>query len=359
MDLHIENLSKRFGERLALEIASLTIRAGEFFTFVGPSGCGKSTTLNLIAGLEESSSGEIRLGDRRLNDLPPHRRDVAFVFQSYALYPHRTVRGNLSFPLEMAGTPREEIRRRVEEAAALLGIAPLLEKYPRQLSGGERQRVAVGRAIVRKPQLFLFDEPLSNLDAPLRAAMRKELKRLHQRLGTTFLYVTHDQEEALSLSDRVAILRGGHIQQVGTPRELYDEPANRFVASFFGSPAMNFHEVALDRDGAAFAARVGAQALRWERLDAPVGGKVVLGIRPEHIRLSTSQEANAQPARVALVELHGGQSQIEVEGDGFRLIAVAHADAPHRTGDAVWITLDAARVHVFDAASEKRLTAQL
>ena len=197
MELRLDNLTKRFGDSLAVEIPSLTIAHGEFFTFVGPSGCGKTTTLNLIAGLEEPSGGTLTLGERVLNDLPPHRRDVAFVFQSYALYPHRTVFGNIAFPLEIAGVARTEIRRRVEEVAAMLGLTPLLGKRPSQLSGGERQRVALGRAVVRQPQLFLFDEPLSNLDAPLRAQMRKELKRLHRQLGTTFIYVTHDQEEAL------------------------------------------------------------------------------------------------------------------------------------------------------------------
>jgi multiple sugar transport system ATP-binding protein len=236
MDLKLTNLRKQFGDRVAVEIPELTIRAGEFFTFVGPSGCGKSTTLNIIAGLEEPSSGTLHLGERLLNPLPPHRRDIAFVFQTYALYPHRTVAANLAFPLELARVPRAEIHRRVEQTAAMLGLAPLLAKHPRQLSGGERQRVALGRAIIRQPRLFLFDEPLSNLDAMLRAHMRRELKRLHRQLATTFIYVTHDQEEALSLSDRLAILRDGRIQQCGAPRELYDQPANRFVASFFGNP---------------------------------------------------------------------------------------------------------------------------
>jgi len=255
MDLRLENLNKQFGGKRAVEIPSLTIRGGEFFTFVGPSGCGKSTTLNLIAGLEEPTSGTLHLGGRLLNPLPPHRRNVAFVFQSYALYPHRTVFQNLSFPLEMAHASREEIRVRVKEAATMLGLTPHLEKRPRQLSGGERQRVALGRAMVRKPELFLFDEPLSNLDGPLRAQMRKELKRLHQQLGTTFIYVTHDQDEALSLSDRVAVMQAGVIQQCGSPQELYDCPRNQFVASFFGSPPMNYLPAQLDVSGAPPGAR--------------------------------------------------------------------------------------------------------
>src|SRR5216683_1785728 len=231
MDLRLEKLTKRFGDQLAVEIPSLTIGDGEFFTFVGPSGCGKSTTLNLIAGLEQPSAGALWLGDRLLNDLPPQKRDVAFVFQSYALYPHRTVFQNLAFPLELAGLPRETIGRRVQETASLLGLTSLLDKRPRQLSGGERQRVAVGRAIVRQPKLFLFDEPLSNLDAKLRVSMRAELKKLHKQLEATMIYVTHDQVEAMSMGDRLIVLKDGLVQQIGAPLEIYDRPANQFVAS--------------------------------------------------------------------------------------------------------------------------------
>jgi multiple sugar transport system ATP-binding protein len=356
MDLRLEHLSKRFGERLAVEIPALTIRSGEFFTFVGPSGCGKSTTLNLIAGLEDPSRGTISLGERRLNDLPPHRRDVAFVFQSFALYPHRTVAQNLSFPLELAGVGRAEIGQRVEEVARLLGLAPLLEKHPRQLSGGERQRVAVGRAIVRQPKLFLFDEPLSNLDAPLRAQMRKELKRLHRELGTTFIYVTHDQEEALSLSDRVAVMRAGRIQQCGSPAEIYERPATTFVAGFFGSPPINLFPVPLTSDGGQVWAQLGEARLR-----VPAAGKrarkgrAVLGVRPEHVEVSRRRLPKRWPMEVTLLEPHGSQIYLELEGSGFRLSAVERAEVDFKPGERIWVGLAAERVHWFDAGSGNRL----
>ncbi len=351
MDLRLDNLTKRFGDKPAVEIPSLTIRDGEFFTFVGPSGCGKSTTLNLIAGLETPTAGSLHLGDRDLTLLTPHQRDVAFVFQSYALYPHRSVFGNLAFPLVLARTPGDELRRRVEEAAARLNLTPLLEKYPRQLSGGERQRVALGRAMVRQPQLFLFDEPLSNLDAPLRAQMRKELKRLQKDLGTTFIYVTHDQEEALSLSDRIAVMCAGRIQQCGTPREIYDQPANTFVASFFGSPPINLLEAAVEPDG-----------LRFGDFRLPLspptgalpGAKPTLGIRPEHIRVQAQPAPAASPARVTLVELHGGQNYLELEAGGLRLTAVADASAAHRPGQTVHIQLLPDRLLFFDPTTGVR-----
>ncbi len=359
MDLRFENISKRFGERLAVEIPQLTIRGGEFFTFVGPSGCGKSTTLNLIAGLEEPSSGTLQLGDRRLTHLPPHQRDVAFVFQSYALYPHRTVFGNLSFPLELAGLSRGSIRERVRQAAELLGLDPLLEKYPRQLSGGERQRVAVGRAIVRQPQLFLFDEPLSNLDAPLRAQMRKELRHLHQRLGTTFIYVTHDQEEALSLSDRIAVMREGRIEQCGPPRELYERPVNAFVASFFGSPSINLLPAALAAGPDGIAARIGELQLPLAGLDAKVleAGVVTLGVRPEHVRVSREPLPERWPAEISLVELHGGQTILELQLGAFSLTAVERAEAGYREGEKVWVVIPEECVHLFDPSTGNRLGA--
>jgi ABC-type sugar transport system ATPase subunit len=360
MDLKLHNLRKQFGGRVAVEIPELTIRAGEFFTFVGPSGCGKSTTLNMIAGLEEVSGGTLHLGDRLLNELSPHRRDIAFVFQTYALYPHRTVAQNLSFPLELTRVPRAEIRTRVEETAAMLGLMPLLEKRPRQLSGGERQRVALGRAIIRKPQLFLFDEPLSNLDAVLRAQMRRELKRLHGQLGTTFIYVTHDQEEALSLSDRIAILRDGRIQQCGTPRELYDEPTNRFVASFFGSPPMNFLEGRIACEGEAVRLEVAGQRVPLDAGSARLpASEVTLGIRPEHVRLIREGGAQAEkpvtrwPMRVALVEPHGGQVHVELEMDGVRLTGIADAESSLRQGEQVSAELPAHRTFLFDGQGRR------
>jgi multiple sugar transport system ATP-binding protein len=356
MTLQIENLEKRFGERTAVSIDSLTVPDGEFFAFVGPSGCGKSTTLNLIAGLEEPTSGSIRLRERLLNDLPPHKRDVAFVFQSYALYPHRTVFGNLAFPLQLARVPRARIDQTVREVAGLLGIVPLLEKRPAQLSGGERQRVALGRAMVRQPQLFLFDEPLSNLDAPLRAQMRKELKHLHQQLGTTFLYVTHDQEEALSLAGRIAVMRQGRIQQCSSPRQIYDQPANRFVASFFGSPPMNFLDATVDSAGAVPELRIRERRLALPGQAAVLRGRqsVVLGVRPEHVRL-TRQLESGWPAQISLIELHGGQSYLELDIGGIALTAVAPADMEYRLGQDVWIELPVPRLHLFDSRTGDRL----
>jgi multiple sugar transport system ATP-binding protein len=363
MDLRLQNLRKSFGDRLAVDIPSLNVGAGEFFTFVGPSGCGKSTTLNLIAGLETPTTGQLWLGDRLLNDLPPHKRDIAFVFQSYALYPHRTVAENLAFPLTMAKMPREEIHRRTAEAAAALGLAPLLGKYPRQLSGGERQRVALGRAIVRKPSLFLFDEPLSNLDAPLRVQTRKELKRLHQQLGTTFLYVTHDQEEALSLSDRIAVMRSGTIQQCGPPDEIYYSPANRFVASFFGSPPMNFLEGRIQLEEGVLWVELEENRIPLSDSDSMSGvslangASVVVGIRPEDLRLSReitfesgAESKEAWPGRITLTELHGAQTYVELTSGAQTFTVVAPAHENFRTSETVWITL--ARVHLFRPQSE-------
>lgn len=357
MDLHLENLTKRFGGALAVEIPSLTIREGEFFTFVGPSGCGKSTTLNLIAGLEQLTTGTLRLGERILNELPPHERNVAFVFQSYALYPHRTVYGNLAFPLELARVPRKTIRQRVHEVASQLGLGALLDKVPRQLSGGERQRVALGRAIVRQPALFLFDEPLSNLDAPLRVQMRKELRRLHHELGTTFIYVTHDQEEALSLSDRIAVMQAGRIQQCSSPGEIYDWPANQFVASFFGSPPMDFIEADLLSSEDATRVRIAGNELRLQALDpAPSrAGTVRLGIRPEHVHVSRGPSPQAWAGEVSLVELHGSQAYLELETSGVHLSAVERAEAGYKRGEKVWITVAAEKLHIFDPQTGTRL----
>jgi multiple sugar transport system ATP-binding protein len=356
MDLHLENLTKRFGNRVAVEIPSLTIAQGEFFTLVGPSGCGKSTTLNLIAGLEEASSGVIRLDGRDLTGLPPHRRDIAFVFQSYALYPHRTVFGNMAFPLELAGKASEEIRERVNKAAQMLDLVRLLDKRPAQLSGGERQRVALGRAIVRQPQLFLFDEPLSNLDAPLRAQMRRELRRLHAQLQTTFIYVTHDQEEALSLSDRIAVMKAGSVEQCGTPNEIYERPANVFVAAFFGTPTINLLEATVQVDDGARWIRVGEHRLPAAGAATTVPeGKVTLGVRPEHVRVSRESRANAWPAKVGLVEPHGAVAYLDLELAGLRITAVERVELGFRTGEQVWLHIEPERMHYFDPASGARL----
>src|SRR6187200_1026580 len=284
----IRDVRKAFGSTTVIHGVDIAIGDGEFVVLVGPSGCGKSTLLRMVAGLENITSGEIRIGDRLVNNLPPKERDVAMVFQNYALYPHMTVAANMGFSLRLRGADKAEIESRVHRAAEILGLMPLLERYPRQLSGGQRQRVAMGRAIVRDPQVFLFDEPLSNLDAKLRVAMRTEIKELHQRLKTTSIYVTHDQIEAMTMADKIVVMHDGVVEQVGEPLELYDHPANLFVAGFIGSPAMNFVDATIKRNGGA--ARVELQD--GTLLDAPLrsggqdGQPVVYGTRPEHLSLS-------------------------------------------------------------------------
>ena len=351
MDLHLEQLSKRFGGTTAIEIPSLTIESGQFFTFVGPSGCGKSTLLNLIAGLDQPTTGTVRAGDRVLNDLAPRERDVSFVFQTYALYPHRTAYDNIAFPLEVAGVPRDDIDRRVKETAELLGLTDLLSRRPKQLSGGERQRVALGRAIVRKPRIFLFDEPLSNLDAPLRASMRKELKRLHAQLATTFIYVTHDQDEALSLSDQIAVLREGRVLQVAPPTRIYDHPINTFVGSFFGSPPMNIVPGILEKDGSAI--QIGNRNFSLDgAIKEEFARDVLIGIRPEHVQVR-SDPTTGWPGTVTFSEVHGSMTHVEVELDDARLIALVSGDCPFRPGDRVAVRVAAPHLHVFDDRGDR------
>src|SRR5690348_4044061 len=285
----IKDRNKKYDEVHAVKDVNLHIRDKEFVVLVGPSGCGKSTTLRMVAGLEEITAGEITIGERVVNDLPPKDRDIAMVFQNYALYPHMTVYDNMAFGLKMRKFPKPEIAKRVGDAAEILGIQELLKRKPRQLSGGQRQRVAVGRAIVRHPQVFLFDEPLSNLDAALRVQMRVELKRLHERLETTAVYVTHDQVEAMTLGDRVVVMKDGAVQQVGAPLELYERPANRFVAGFIGSPAMNFIGATVSATGdglwaEAHGLRVRVPPNKMERVRPHAGKRVVLGVRPEALR---------------------------------------------------------------------------
>src|SRR5438093_1699918 len=292
----LKDLNRKFDEVHAVKDVNLLIRDKEFIVLVGPSGCGKSTTLRMVAGLEDITSGEIYLGDQLVNNLPPKDRDMAMVFQNYALYPHMTVYDNMAFGLKMRKFPKAEIQKRVQDAAEILGIQDLLKRKPRQLSGGQRQRVAVGRAIVRHPQVFLFDEPLSNLDAKLRVQMRVELKRLHDRLETTAIYVTHDQVEAMTLGDRVVVMKDGWIQQVGEPLELYGKPANRFVAGFIGSPSMNFVEVTVaETGGALWADTTGLRAKVPPALAGRLGAykrhRVTLGIRPEDLRIASANDA--------------------------------------------------------------------
>src|SRR5579863_8864560 len=297
----IRNLNKMYNEVHAVKGVNLEIRDREFVVLVGPSGCGKTTTLRMVAGLESITSGDILIGETVVNDLPPMDRDIAMVFQNYALYPHMSVYDNMAFGLKMRKFPRAEIGQRVRDAADILGIENLLQRKPRQLSGGQRQRVALGRAIVRHPQVFLFDEPLSNLDAKLRVQMRVELKKLHERLGTTAIYVTHDQVEAMTLGDRVVVMRDGRVQQVGDPLQLYNEPANLFVAGFIGSPAMNFASVHIAAENGSLWAlsdgiRLKIPGAVADRLGGAAGKDVTFGIRPEDLRLATA----ADPADMSI-----------------------------------------------------------
>src|SRR6266536_3111393 len=317
----LKDLNKKYDEVHAVKDVNLHIRDKEFMVLVGPSGCGKTTTLRMVAGLEEITAGEIVIGDRVVNDLPPKDRDIAMVFQNYALYPHMTVYDNMAFGLKMRKFPKAEIEKRVQDAADLLGIRELLKRKPRQLSGGQRQRVAVGRAIVRHPQVFLFDEPLSNLDAKLRVQMRVELKKLHDRLGTTAIYVTHDQVEAMTLGDRVVVMKDGWVQQVGEPLELYNNPVNKFVAGFLGSPAMNFMSVtATETNGALWATNPGFRLkvpeLSAGRLRAHVGEELWLGIRPEDLRVSSGADGNPMSFNVVIevVERLGSETLRIVAG---------------------------------------------
>jgi multiple sugar transport system ATP-binding protein len=306
----------------ALRELSLTVEDGEFLSLVGPSGCGKSTTLNIIAGLEEATSGEVRIGETRVDGLSPAERDVAMVFQSYALYPHKDVRGNLAFPLEIARLPRREIDERIAEAAGFLGIEGLLSRKPRELSGGQRQRVALGRALVRRPRVYLLDEPLGSLDPGLRAEMRGELKRLHRQLRATFVYVTHDQTEAMTLSDRIAVLRAGELLQLGSPREIYQRPASRFVAEFFGAPRINVVEPAV----------------------LGLGGDELAAVRPEHVELLGGPAPGALEGAVALVELTGAESWVTVGIAGQSFTARAPAEFSAQPGERAWLRVPPDRI---------------
>jgi multiple sugar transport system ATP-binding protein len=325
--LSLRNVQKSYGSAAVIHGVSVDIADGEFVVLVGPSGCGKSTLLRMIAGLEPITGGEIEIGGRVVNELEPKDRDIAMVFQNYALYPHMSVEKNMGFSLEHRGASKAEIAERVDWAADILGLKPLLQRRPGQLSGGQRQRVAMGRAIVRNPQVFLFDEPLSNLDAKLRVVMRGEIKRLHQRLGTTTIYVTHDQVEALTMADRIVVMNAGKVEQIGTPAELFDRPANIFVAGFIGSPAMNFLAGTL----------LG---------DAP---GVVIGVRPEHFELAETGLA----LTVALVEPMGSDTQITGTMGDTEIVAVFHRRISAAVGDV--LILRPSETHRFDAATEVRL----
>lgn len=350
-DVELISVSKRFGEVAAVAGLDLHVDDAEFVTLLGPSGCGKTTTLNLIAGLEETSSGEIRMGGRLVNDLTPFERDVAMVFQNYALYPHMTVAENIGFTLRLRKRPKAEIRERVDAVAETLELSSLLDRLPRELSGGQQQRVALGRAVIREPAVFLFDEPFSNLDAALRVRMRVEIKQLHQRLKGTSIFVTHDQEEALSISDRIAIMREGHLEQYGTPDEVYAHPVSRYVARFIGNPQMDILEGEVDWLEGRLTYRVGAATYEIPETAAPQTGEVDLGVRPEHVLLGPT----GLPATVSVVQPIGPFTYVTVRSDATSLTARVPGIARYVPGDLTHVKLDPTGVMYFDRATGQRL----
>jgi len=348
----ISDVRKNYGSVSVIHGVDIDIRHGEFVVLVGPSGCGKSTLLRMIAGLENISAGTIAIDDKVVNHLEPKDRDIAMVFQNYALYPQMTVAQNMSFALELAKVDKATIRQKVDAAAAILGLEPLLNRKPAQLSGGQRQRVAMGRAIVRNPKVFLFDEPLSNLDAKLRVAMRAEIKGLHQRLGTTVVYVTHDQIEAMTMADKIVVLNAGRIEQIGTPLELYDRPVNRFVAGFIGSPAMNFIAGTLEAGQVGLKVASGAVVAIGPYPAELAGRNVVFGIRPEHIHVVETGGLNA---RAEVVEPTGSETHVMVEAAGEKLVAVIRRRITIAAGDLLAIAFEDGQGHLFDAADGQRL----
>jgi multiple sugar transport system ATP-binding protein len=352
----IRNANKKYGDVHAVKDVNIQVRDKEFMVFVGPSGCGKTTTLRMVAGLEAITSGDILIGDRIVNDLPPMDRDIAMVFQNYALYPHMSVYDNMAFGLKMRKFDKAEIAKRVKRASEILAIGELLERKPRQLSGGQRQRVALGRAIVRDPKVFLFDEPLSNLDAKLRVQMRVELKKLHERLGTTAIYVTHDQVEAMTLGDRVVVMRDGWVQQVGEPLELYNTPANKFVAGFIGSPAMNFANVTLTgTNGALFAENSGLRIKLPDEVTRRLNGHaerdITLGIRPEDLTVAgaTDPADLCFDAAIDVVEQLGSEIILDMKvGEGM-MVASVEPTLRVKVHDKLRLAMRPSRLHVFDA----------
>ncbi len=365
----LESVRKVYGEgavHVAVHGIDLEVADGEFVVLVGPSGCGKSTTLRMIAGLESISAGRLLIGDREVNDMPPKDRDIAMVFQNYALYPHMSVRENMAFALTLRKLPKPEIEARVGEAAAILGLEGVLDRKPRQLSGGQRQRVAVGRAIVRQPQVFLFDEPLSNLDAKLRVQMRREIARLHRELKATMIYVTHDQVEAMTLGDRIVVLNEGHVQQIDTPLALYERPRNRFVAGFIGSPAMNMvlGELTAEDGRVRFVSRAGGangdrfaispEAGIAHTLGGHVGKPVLLGVRPEDMTLAASASGGI-PARLDFVEQMGNEEFVHAIAGAHELTARIAPQRLPEPGGVIALAPDPGKLHFFDAATEVRI----
>ena len=354
----VVDVRKAYGNQEVIHGVSVDISDGEFVILVGPSGCGKSTLLRMIAGLEPITSGDIRIGERVVNDLPPKDRDIAMVFQSYALYPHKTVAENMGFALKMRHAPKAEIETRVRRAAEILDLVPYLGRYPRQLSGGQRQRVAMGRAIVRDPKVFLFDEPLSNLDAKLRVAMRAEIKALHQRLKTTTVYVTHDQVEAMTMADRIVVMQDGRIEQIGEPLQLYDHPANLFVAQFIGSPAMNVVKGVIKRSNGSACVDMG-DGVQWPLHQSPgaEGQPVAYGVRPGDLSLTDAGAPGAVVGEVVVVEPTGAETELLIQAGQAQLILVTHGRTSVNPGDRVGLRVTPGKVHVFDQGTGNRLAA--
>jgi len=358
----IRDIHKHYDDFHAVKGVSLDIKDKEFVVLVGPSGCGKTTTLRMVAGLESITEGQILIGNTVVNDLPPMDRDIAMVFQNYALYPHMSIFDNMAFGLKMRKFDKAEIKKRVDNAADILGIRDHLHRKPRQLSGGQRQRVALGRAIVRNPQVFLFDEPLSNLDAKLRVQMRIEIKKLHQRLATTSIYVTHDQVEAMTLGDRVVVMKDGLIQQVGEPLELYNNPANKYVAGFIGSPAMNFSNVQISDQGGALFASNEAMQIRVPdqlaaRLKAHAGKPATLGIRPEDLRMASSADAADRliNAVVEVSEQLGSEVILDVKAAGAGMVASVDPMTRVKPQEAIKLAINPDRLRFFDAQTERAI----
>jgi multiple sugar transport system ATP-binding protein len=351
----LRKVIKKYDEVLAVRGIDLDITDKEFIVLVGPSGCGKSTTLRMIAGLEEITGGDIAIGGDVVNDVPPKDRDIAMVFQNYALYPHMNVYENMSFGLKLKRTPKDEIDRRVKQAAQILDITELLDRKPKQLSGGQRQRVAMGRAIVRDPKVFLFDEPLSNLDAKLRVQMRTEIKKVHQKVRTTTVYVTHDQVEAMTMADRIVVMHDGRIEQMGTPLELYDRPGNLFVAQFIGSPAMNVvNGIVRRQDGRGFVEVAGG--VRWPLFGhiGADGQAVTYGVRPEHLTLAAASDITV-PAEIIVVEPTGAETELLIQAGEAQVILRTHGRPSVNPADKIALGVDPAHVHLFDQATGVRL----
>ena len=357
MSIRLQGICKSFGAVKILRDINLEFPEREFITLVGPSGCGKTTLLRILAGLETASSGTIYHGEQRISDLAPGKRDIAMVFQSYALYPHMSVYRNLAYGLKVRGTPKAETERRVRDVAKVLEIEHLMERKPKALSGGQRQRVALGRAMVRKPWLFLMDEPLSNLDAKLRGTMRGELKRFHLRLETTTVYVTHDQLEAMTMSDKIAVMEGGVVQQYATPEEIYNRPANIFVAGFIGSPPMNFLSGAMLESGMLSLDCGGARCtIAVSPLDLAGSRELMLGVRPQDLEVFDTPRTYGLAAEVSLVQLVGSEKLLDLSyGHNGRMTAQVKADSPLAAGERVWIGFDPAKLHLFDPASTGNL----